>query len=80
MNTYFCYQIWRYLEPDVVGLKLENDKEAFDYWLPLYEQFKVGACTIITRLFEVDGVFHEEFLGIIKLAKDGTQVIKSHAL
>ena len=80
MNTYFCYQIWRYLKPDVSELKFENDKEAFDFWLYFCEQFELDACLSITRLFEVDGVFHEEFLGMIKQTKDGTQFIKSHAL
>ena len=80
MNTYFCYQLWRYFEPDVVELKFENDKEAFDYSLHLYEEYKLDACFSITRLFEVDGVFHEEFLGMIKQTKNGTQFFKSHAL
>lgn len=80
MNTYYCYKMSRYLLPDVFELKFENDKEAFDYWLHLYEEYKVGACCSITRLFEVDGVFHEEFLGMIKQTEDGTQFIKSHAL
>lgn len=80
MNTYFCYQLWRYLEPDVFELKFEKDKEAFDYSLQLYEEYKLDVCFSITRLFEVDGVFHEEFLGMIKRTENGTQFIKSHAL
>lgn len=80
MNTYYCYQIWRYLEPDVCELKFENDKEAFDYWLQFYKEYKLNVCLSITRLFEVDGMFHEKFLGMIKQTKDGTQFIKSHAL
>lgn len=80
MNTYHCYQLWHYIEPKVVELKFENDKEAFDYWLYLFEEFSSDACYSITRLFEVDGVFHEEFLGMIKRADNGIRFIKSHAL
>ena len=80
MNTYYCYQLWRYIEPDVYEEKFKNDKEAFDYWLHLYEKLKLDACFSITRLFEVNGVFHEEFLGMITRGKNGTQFIKSHAL
>lgn len=80
MNTYYCYQLWHYIEPGVLELKFENDKEAIDYWLHFYEEFKIDACISITRLFEVDGVFHEEFLGMIKRAKNGVSFIKSHAL
>ena len=80
MNTYFCYQLWHFIESVVVELKFENDKEAFDYWLRLYEKHELDACFSITRLFEVDGVFHEEFIGMIKRANNGLQFIKSHAL
>mgnify|MGYP003414631333 FL=1 len=80
MNTYFCYQLWHFIESDVVELKFENDKEAFDYWLRLYEEHKLDACFSITRLFEVDGVFHEDFIAMIKCCKNGVQVVKSHAL
>lgn len=80
MNTYFCYQLWRNLEPDVFELKFENDKEAFDYWLHFCEEYKLDACLSITRLFEVEGEFHEEFLGMIKQTKDSTQLFKSRAL
>lgn len=80
MKTYYCYQLWHYIESDVVETKFESDKEAFDYWLHLYEEYKLDACFSITRLFEVDGVFNEVFLGMIKRSKNGLQFIKSHAL
>lgn len=80
MNTYYCYTLWHFIESDVVELKFENDKEAFDHWLGLYQDYQLDCCLSITRLFEVDGVFHEEFIGMIKRAQIGIQFIKSHAL
>lgn len=80
MNTYYCYTLWHYTEPDVAELKFESDREAFDHWLHFYDAHKLDACVSITRLVEVDGVSREEFLGMIKRAKNGIQLIKSHAL
>lgn len=80
MNTYYCYQLWHFLEPSFVETPFMNDEEAFDYWFRLYEEHQLDCCLSITRLVEVDGVFHEEFIGMIKRAKDGIQFIKSHSL
>ena len=80
MNNYYCYQLWNFAEPDVVELPFENDKEAFDYWFGLVQGHRSDCCLSITRLFEVDGVFHEEFIVMIKRSEDGIQFIKSHAL
>lgn len=80
MNTYYCYQLWHFIQSDCVELEFENDKEAFDYWLDLFQDHQLDCCLSITRLFEVDGVFHEEFICMIKCGQKGIQVIKSQAL
>lgn len=80
MFTYYVYELWRFIEPDVVELKFESDKEALDFWFDLYKDRRIDACFSITRLVEVDGVFHEEFIAMIKCSVMGVQTIKSHAL
>lgn len=80
MNTYYCYELWNYLEPDVSEKRFESDKEAFDYWIGLRKKLQADACFSITRLFEVKGVFYEDFICMIKCCKNGFQVVKSHVL
>lgn len=80
MITYYCYQIWEFLKHDVVELKFENDKEAYDYWFGLYKDHRSDVCLSIARLVEVDGVRHEEFVALIKCSENGVQSIKSQAL
>lgn len=80
MNTYYCYELWEHLKPDFTEMFLENDEEAFDFWLKLTDEHQLRACFSLTRLVEVDGVFHEEFLAMFRRGEHGLEIIKSHAL
>ena len=80
MNTYYCYELWENLKPDVAEMFFENDEEAFDFWLKLADEQQLRVCFSLTRLVEVDGVFHEEFLAMFRRGEHGVEIIKSHAL
>ena len=80
MSIYHCYQLWSYLESDVVKLEFESDEDAFDFWFGIYNERKSDVCLSIARLVKIDGVFHEEFIGMIMSAQNGIRFIKSHAL
>lgn len=80
MNTYYCYELWDHLKPDVTEIFFENDEDAFDFWLTLINEHQLSACFSLTRLVEVDGVFHEEFLAMFRRGEHGLEIIKSHSL
>lgn len=80
MNTYFCYTLWEFLEPDVSEMEFENDKEAIDFWARLANEHVPTACMSITRLVETDSVFYEDFVAMFRRGLYGLDIIKSHAL
>ena len=80
MSTYRCYILWEFLEHYVSEKEFENSKEAVDFWVKLADEHVPTACMSITRLVEVDGVYYEDFVALIKRGVNGLEMIKSHAL
>jgi hypothetical protein len=61
-------------------MKFESDKEALDFWVELYKKHRLNACFLIVRLAEVNGVFCDMFVGMIKRTENELVFIKSLAL
>ena len=80
MNTYFCYTLWEFLEPNVSEMEFENDQEAIDFWARLADEHTPTACMAITRLVETDSVFYEDFVAMFRRGLNGLDIIKSHAI
>ena len=80
MYKYYCYEIWDFIEPNVTEKAFENDNEALLFWLGISEEHQLTCCFSITRSFQVDGVFHEEFIAMFRRGEHGLDIIKSHAL
>ena len=80
MSKYYCYTLWKFLEPSVSEMDFKEDQEAIDFWFILADKHTPTACMSITRLDEIEGVFHEEFIAMFRHGVNGMDIIKSHAL
>lgn len=80
MKNYRCYQLWDFIEPDVVEMKFKDDQDALGYWLGTAVSLNARACCSIVRVDEINGVSSETFIAMFRQGQKKMEMIKSKAV